>query len=199
MTGYTSELLMGVFGENPKLRTPTSTVGGGVGLSAHAAFRVATENTKFAMPEAKIGLFPDVGVAFRLARMDGSTGLYLALTSETITGYDCYRLGIATHYITSDRLAKVEERLAELEPANTSTPAKYSDLVNTVLDEYQADEAEVAKLTSSFAGSKRKAIDHCFAKDNVVDILKELRAIEEGAAFEEEHLQEWARMTRETM
>lgn len=36
----------------------SNTVGGGVGLSVHAPFRIATENTIFAMPEvsAKIPL-----------------------------------------------------------------------------------------------------------------------------------------------
>ncbi|CAG8762771.1 1871_t:CDS:2, partial [Racocetra persica] len=47
------------------------TMGGGVGLSVHAPFRVATENTVFAMPETKIGFFPDVGGSFFLPRMDG--------------------------------------------------------------------------------------------------------------------------------
>jgi 3-hydroxyisobutyryl-CoA hydrolase len=59
-------------------------VGGGVGLSAHAPFRIATENTVLAMPETKIGYFPDVGASYFLSKMDGEVGTYLALTSETL-------------------------------------------------------------------------------------------------------------------
>lgn len=62
------------------------TMGGGVGLSVHAPFRIATENTVFAMPETTIGFFPDVGASFFLPRMDGETGTYLALTSEQLKG-----------------------------------------------------------------------------------------------------------------
>jgi 3-hydroxyisobutyryl-CoA hydrolase len=64
------------------------TMGGGVGLSLHAPFRIATENTVFAMPETTIGFFPDVGGSFFLPRMDGQMGMYLALTSEQLKGVD---------------------------------------------------------------------------------------------------------------
>lgn len=62
------------------------TMGGGVGLSVHAPFRIATEKTVFAMPETTIGFFPDVGASFFLPRMDGELGTYLALTSERLKG-----------------------------------------------------------------------------------------------------------------
>lgn len=62
------------------------TMGGGVGLSLHAPFRIATERTKFAMPETDIGFFPEVGASFFLPRMDGRLGTYLALTGDMLTG-----------------------------------------------------------------------------------------------------------------
>ena len=64
------------------------TMGGGVGLSVHAPFRIATERTMFAMPETKIGFFTDVGGSFFLPRLDGQLGTYLALTGETLMGAD---------------------------------------------------------------------------------------------------------------
>ena len=63
-------------------------MGGGVGLSVNASFRIGTENTVFAMPETKIGYCPDVGATFFLSRLDGEIGTYLALTGESIKGRD---------------------------------------------------------------------------------------------------------------
>jgi len=62
------------------------TMGGGVGLSVHAPIRIATERTRFAMPETTIGFFPEVGGSFFLPRLDGALGTYLALTSENLDG-----------------------------------------------------------------------------------------------------------------
>jgi enoyl-CoA hydratase len=88
------------------------TMGGGVGISQPARFRVATENTKFAMPETGIGLFPDVGGGWYLSRLEGRVGQFLALTGARIAGAGCLALGLATHYLTSNVLAEAKSRIA---------------------------------------------------------------------------------------
>ena len=82
MDGITSEYSRSSLG----LTLTAITVGGGVGLSGMASFRIATETTEFAMPETKIGYAPDVGANYFLNRLDGELGAYLALTGETLKG-----------------------------------------------------------------------------------------------------------------
>lgn len=52
----------------------------------HAPFRVATERTRFAMPETDIGYFTDVGSTHFLSHLDGQLGTYLGLTSSQVIG-----------------------------------------------------------------------------------------------------------------
>ncbi len=61
-------------------------MGGGVGLTAFGSFVIATEKTVFAMPEAKLGFFTDVGVNYLFARMRGNLGYYLGMTGMRLKG-----------------------------------------------------------------------------------------------------------------
>ena len=88
------------------------TMGGGVGICQPARFHVATENTRFAMPETGIGLFPDVGGGWYLSRLPGRIGQFLALTGARFDGADCHWAGLATHYLPSDVLSEAKARLA---------------------------------------------------------------------------------------
>ncbi|MBY0284914.1 MAG: enoyl-CoA hydratase/isomerase family protein [Sphingomonas sp.] len=78
------------------------TMGGGVGISLPCRYRVATQNTRFAMPETGIGLFPDVGGGWYLSRLGGHVGMYLALTGARLDGAECLALGLATHYMAAE-------------------------------------------------------------------------------------------------
>ena len=88
------------------------TMGGGVGISQPARYRVATENTRLAMPETGIGLFPDVGGGWYLSRLPGRVGQYLALTGHRLDGAECLNLGLASDYLTSDTLEEAKTRIA---------------------------------------------------------------------------------------
>lgn len=96
------------------------TMGGGVGLSIHGTFRVATERTVFAMPETAIGFFPDVGGSYFLPRLPGKLGLYLGLTGYRMVGWDVMKGRVATHFASSQRLQYIEEDLMRLTTPNVS-------------------------------------------------------------------------------
>lgn len=70
-------------------------MGGGIGLMAGASHRVATHQTRMAMPEITIGLYPDVGGSWFLNRMPGRTGLFLALTGAQLNAADARFAGLA--------------------------------------------------------------------------------------------------------
>lgn len=106
------------------------TMGGGVGLSIHAKFQVATERTIFAMPETGIGLFPDIGGTWFLPRLEGEIGTWLALTGARLRGKDVLAVGLATHFCPSERIDALKSALAEngIEAlAPLETKAEYSD------------------------------------------------------------------------
>jgi enoyl-CoA hydratase len=88
------------------------TMGGGVGISMPARFRVATENTTYAMPETGIGLFPDVGGGWYLPRKPENIGMWLALTGARLKAADCLIAGIATHYMPTEVLAAARAQVA---------------------------------------------------------------------------------------
>ena len=101
------------------------TLGGGVGISAHASHRVVTERSKVGMPETTIGYIPDVGGLWLLARAPGELGTYLALSGETVGPGDAIALGLADYYVPSSSLAEALEALspvAALETLATAPP-----------------------------------------------------------------------------
>ena len=99
-------------------------MGGGVGISIHGRYRVATEQTVWAMPETAIGLFPDVGSLFWMPRLlTAGMANYLALTGVRLKAPDLIATGIATHYVPSDRLEELEDALVKASTQNDPTEA----------------------------------------------------------------------------
>lgn len=137
------------------------TMGGGVGLSVHGRYRVATEKTMFAMPETAIGLFPDVGGGHFLPRLQGKLGLYLGLTGFRLKGRDVQQSGVATHYCESATVPELEDALSK---------CKTDDQVKATMDKICPADAK-----HEFVLAKNlEEINSTFTGATVEDILKNL-------------------------
>jgi enoyl-CoA hydratase len=148
------------------------TMGGGVGISQPCKYRIATENTRFAMPETAIGLFPDVGGGWYLPRLPGRSGQFLALTGARLDGAECLRLGLATHYVPSLALDDLKAQIFA-EPERTEA----------LLDESSVTPPP-ARIEANLA-----RIDLLFASDDYEEIL---------AALEDDS-SEWAKTELATL
>jgi len=166
------------------------TMGGGVGLSVHAPFRIATERTLYAMPETTIGFFPDVGGSFFLPRLNGSTGTYLALTSERLKGVNAFYAGIATHYLHSSSLPALESRLAELRFKDYDSLKTRLEILDATIEEFCTGLPHDEPIL--LAGPLREAIDRCFSLNSIPAIVAALEA-ETGES------KQWAEKTLATI
>jgi enoyl-CoA hydratase/carnithine racemase len=138
-------------------------MGGGIGLSIHAPYRVATEHAAFAMPETAIGFFPDIGATFMLPRLPGELGTYFGLTGLRASGADAVHAGLATHFTPRARLADLSAALAR---DGVAALAAYDET-----------------LPPFSLAPHRAAIDYCFAADTVAEIFARLDAQDGGWAM----------------
>jgi len=172
------------------------TMGGGVGLSIHTPFRIATEYTKWAMPEMDIGFFPDVGVTFALPRIiticnnQSQMAAYLCLTGDVLNGEDAYTLGLASHYVTHENLVNLERRLGEVTEVDVFRQSdKYSDkqdrgdkmmnIINNSIKEYSYQLPDNYKFR--YSDVQLDVIEKCFnitKVQNINDIIRNLESFE---------------------
>ena len=144
------------------------TMGGGVGIALPARYRVATEHTRFAMPETGIGLFPDVGGGWHLSRLGGRLGQFLALTGARLDGAECLWAGIATHYLPAEKLPEAKARIIE-------HPGRIAGILS---------ELSVTPPPARIEGNADKIAKH-FASDRYEDILASLEADDSDWAAKE--------------
>jgi enoyl-CoA hydratase len=142
------------------------TMGGGAGVSVNGAYRVATERTMFAMPETGIGLFPDVGATRFLNLCPGHIGRYLGLTGARLGAADVLYCGLATHFVSRER---VSELIATL-PGTVWEAGNEHAQVEAVLAQFTTDPG------SPPLAARRSIIDRCFVGETVEAILDALAA-----------------------
>ncbi|KAJ2951946.1 hypothetical protein O0L34_g4201 [Tuta absoluta] len=138
------------------------TMGGGLGMSVHGRYRITTEKTMIAMPETKIGLFPDVGGSYFLPRLPVNIGLYLGLTGDRLKGQDVVKAGIGTHFVSSSRLYELEKLLSRC-----SNAGEVDALIN-----------KFAEPLGEFTLAEHiKHINYCFAASTIEEIIERLEKV----------------------
>lgn len=138
-------------------------MGGGVGLSYGARFKIVTDRTIWAMPEMTIGFFPDVGAAYFLNKAPGFIGRYLALTATQLNAADVMYIDGATHFMSHE---ECDSFLQELENIQLDT----TTIIN-LFEKYVTPPVETGKLAAL-----QKEIDSHFNYSTVEVILQSLES-----------------------
>jgi enoyl-CoA hydratase len=134
-------------------------MGGGVGLSVYAQYRVGTEYTVFAMPETGIGLFPDIGAGWFLSRLPGEFGTWMALTGARLRPANLMYLNLLTHHVRQERLSSLKEKLVAM-------PHE----AKRILMRFHDDPGQPG------LSGKQSALDSVFEHDAVEEIVAALKA-----------------------
>jgi enoyl-CoA hydratase/carnithine racemase len=168
-------------------------MGGGMGISQGAprtgGVRVVTDSTRMAMPETRIGLFPDVGAGWFLSRAPGALGAYLAVVGETIGAADALHAQLADLYVPQAELEALVSRL--------TTPGAVEFTAGTQVVEYLREAAQPPRHAP--LADMRAAIERHFSRGTVGDIAASLRADVDASASVDPPTREWAARTVATM
>ncbi len=116
------------------------TMGGGIGISAGADAVVATESTRMAMPESRIGFFPDVGATgWLFDKCPPGYPEFLGLTGYEVRGRECVRLGLASHLVPQQDLGALRDRLQSLDPDSLpQDPLQLRNSLYALLDRFSS-------------------------------------------------------------
>ncbi|CAO2166413.1 unnamed protein product [Urochloa humidicola] len=136
-------------------------MGGGAAMVAPLKFAVVTEKTIFATPEASVGLHTDCSFSYIHSRLPGYLGEYLALTGARLNAKEMISAGLATHFVSSEKLEELEKRLLNLDSGDEST-------VRAVIEEFSTD----VQPDEDSVLNKLSMINNCFSAETVEDIIK---------------------------
>ena len=147
-------------------------MGGGVGISCHGSHRIVGETTKMAMPECAIGLVPDVGGSYLLARAPGLSGQFLGITGYRMTAADAIWAGFADSFIPHDRWADAITMLTDqgtpdaidslTKGAGESQLATWQADIDSLFTEFNPDQltAALSRRTDDLAAHINRALGH---------------------------------------
>jgi enoyl-CoA hydratase len=156
--------------------------GGGVGVSAHASVRVVTERSQVAMPETAIGLSPDVGALYLLARSPGRLGVHCALTGARLDGPQAIHAGLADHLLDSAELPELARELRSGRVPALPAPAAttHPEWIDTC---YAAEDVEIILDRLADAGEEAAAVAAAMGRMSPTALKVTLEAVRRAAGM----------------
>lgn len=149
-------------------------MGGGLGMMVGGSHRVVTENSRIAMPEISIGLYPDVGGSYFLNRMPSNCGLFLGLTGASINAADAKYCHLADHFVVNDSKKSFIEQLIQLD-WQESIAFNHEKLSN-LLTNFEQD--SISNLPDAKLVEYKTLIEQVTRFDNLKDIVDSILAVE---------------------
>ena len=151
-------------------------MGGGVGLMLGCDFKISTENTRFAMPEIGVGLFPDVGFTYYISKLPKNIGLYMMLTATQLNASDTQLIGLTDYYISSSAKNKFEDQLIKL---NWSLDKQENNkLIQSVISKCSKEETYKAGLPKDNLKSRIDLIQNITNESSLIKVVNNILELE---------------------
>lgn len=138
-------------------------MGGGVGISIGASHKIVTEKTKWAMPEANIGFFPDVGGTFFMNQIPEEMARYISFLAKFLTGDDVIFLGFADTKVLSTDMNAIKSEIADIEGENPFLE------IENILEKFQQPSE------NSYLERNQNKILKYFKGESVTEIINNLQ------------------------
>ena len=139
------------------------TMGGGVGISCHGSHRIVGETSNIAMPECSIGLVPDVGGSFLLAKLPGNMGIFLGVTGKRMKASDAIYCGFADYFIPETKWKDLKKKL--IETGNIDWIKKFHERTEISVIENSFSQISEAMVDISFKNIESRLKHPFFEKD----------------------------------
>ncbi len=149
-------------------------MGGGLGMMVGGSHRVVTENSRIAMPEISIGLYPDVGGSYFLNKMPDNCGLFLGLTGASINASDAKYCHLADYFVANDNKESFIEQLTQLDWQDCE--ASNHNKLSTLLLGFEQDSTKL--LPESKLNEHKELISQVTNFDNLKSIVDGILAAE---------------------
>ncbi len=125
--------------------------GGGLELALACDFRVASKNATFSLPEARVGMMPDVGGSVRLSRIVGRTrALDLILTNRQIDADTAMSWGLVNRLCEpGTALDAAKAMVAELATSSPTATREVLGLLRSASPSFEEETQAGARVLAS--------------------------------------------------